>query len=98
MSAIAEPVGSRFKLPRTKTVLFVLIGVMYAYVLVNVESFLFDKSSPEWAHIAPFQMWLLPHGMAAACALFLGPFQFSERLRRKYLTVHKTFGYLYIAG
>ena len=43
-------------------------------------------------------MWLLPHGLAAACALFLGPFQFSERLRRKYLTVHKSFGYLYIAG
>ena len=83
---------------RAKTVLFALIGVMYAFVLVTTESFLFDKSSPEWAHIAPFQMWLLPHGLAAACALFLGPFQFSERLRRKYLTVHKTFGYLYIAG
>jgi hypothetical protein len=83
---------------RAKTVLFVLIGLMYAYVLVTTESFLFDKSSPEWAHIAPFQMWLLPHGLAAACALFLGPLQFSERLRRKYLGLHKTFGYLYIAG
>jgi len=75
-----------------------LIGVMYAYVLYNVEGFLFDKSDPEWKHIAPFQMWLLPHGLAAAFALFLGPFQFSERLRRKYVTLHKTFGYLYIAG
>jgi uncharacterized membrane protein len=84
--------------PRAKTLLFAAIGVMYAYVLVTTESFLFDKSSPEWAHIAPFQMWLLPHGLAAACALFLGPFQFSERLRRRYFTVHKTFGYLYIAG
>jgi uncharacterized membrane protein len=83
---------------RAKSVLFALIGVMYVFVLVTTESFLFDKSSPEWAHIAPFQMLLLPHGLAAACALFLGPFQFSERLRRKYLTVHKTFGYLYIAG
>jgi hypothetical protein len=83
---------------RPKTLLFALIGAMYVYVLVTTENFLFDKSSPEWAHIAPFQMWLLPHGLAAACALFLGPFQFSERLRRKYLTVHKTFGYLYIAG
>ena len=81
-----------------KTILFALIAVMYAYVLYNVEGFLFDKSDPEWKHIAPFQMWLLPHGLAAAFALFLGPFQFSERLRRKYLTLHKTFGYLYIAG
>lgn len=82
----------------SKTILFTLIGVMYAYVLYNVEGFLFNKSDPEWAHIAPFQLWLLPHGLAAAFALFLGPFQFSERLRRKYVTLHKTFGYLYIAG
>jgi hypothetical protein len=81
-----------------ETILFALIAVMYAYVLYNVEGFLFDKSDPEWKHIAPFQMWLLPHGLAAAFALFLGPFQFSERLRRKYVTLHKTFGYLYIAG
>src|SRR5579863_7432823 len=81
-----------------KTLLFVAIGFMYVYVLYNVESFLFDKTDPEWAHIAPFKWWLLPHGTAAAFALFLGPLQFSERLRRKYMTLHKTFGYLYIAG
>jgi len=84
--------------PRPKTLLFVLIGVMYLYVFLTTENFLWDKSSPEWAHIAPFRTWLLPHGLAAAFALLLGPFQFSERLRRKYLTLHKTFGYLYIAG
>jgi uncharacterized membrane protein len=78
--------------------LFIAIAAMYVYVLYNVEGFLFNKSDPEWAHIAPFQWWLLPHGLAAAFALFLGPFQFSERLRRKYVMVHKTFGYLYIAG
>jgi uncharacterized membrane protein len=84
--------------PRAKTVLFILIGVMYAFVLWTNESFLFNKADPEWAHIAPFQMMLLPHGLAAALALFLGPFQFSERLRRKYITVHKVMGYLYITG
>jgi hypothetical protein len=84
--------------PRPKTLLFIVIGAMYAYVLVTTENFLWDKTSPEWAHISPFQWWLLPHGLAAACALLLGPFQFSERLRRKYIMVHKTFGYLYIAG
>jgi hypothetical protein len=75
-----------------------LIAVMYVYVLVTNESFLVNGADPEWAHIAPFKMWLLPHGMSAAFALFLGPFQFSERIRRKYVMVHKTFGYLYIAG
>jgi hypothetical protein len=92
--------GTRRLLPplRAKTLLFALIAVMYIYVLVTNETFLIDKADPEWAHIAPFKVWLLPHGMAAAFALFLGPFQFSERLRRKYIMAHKTFGYLYIAG
>ena len=99
MSVDISPSPSRgFQMPRPKTLLFAAIAAMYIFVLLTVESFLFDKSNPEWAHIAPFQWWLLPHGMAAAFALFLGPFQFSERLRRKYFMVHKTFGYLYIAG
>src|SRR5215471_7091273 len=84
--------------PNAKTALFAAIALLYVYVLWTNESFLFNKADPEWKHIAPFKMWLLPHGMAAAFALFLGPFQFSERLRRKYLMVHKTFGYLYITG
>jgi predicted membrane protein DUF2306 len=84
--------------PRPKTLLFVMIGAMYLYVFLTTENFLWDKSSPEWTHIAPFRQILLPHGLAAAFALLLGPFQFSERLRRKYVIVHKTMGYFYIAG
>jgi uncharacterized membrane protein len=84
--------------PGAKTLLFLAIGVLYIYVLVTSESFLIDKSDPEWTHIAPFRQILLPHGLVAALALLLGPFQFSERLRRKYITVHKTLGYLYITG
>jgi len=90
--------GHPWQVPRPKTILFALIGLMYVYVLWTNESFLFNKADPEWKHIEPFKMFLLPHGMAAAFALFLGPFQFSERLRRKYITVHKTMGYFYIAG
>ena len=87
-----------FTMPRPKYLLFAAIAAMYAYVLITNETFLFNPKDPEWGHIATFQMFLLPHGLAAALALFLGPFQFSERLRRKYVTVHKTMGYLYIAG
>jgi len=84
--------------PRAKTMLFAGIALLYVYVTLTVENFLWDKSSPEWTHIEPFKTILLPHGLVAALALLLGPFQFSERLRRKYITVHKTMGYLYITG
>ncbi|HKB96399.1 MAG TPA: DUF2306 domain-containing protein [Rhizomicrobium sp.] len=100
MTVIAEPVGSpgRFKWPRPKYLLFALIALMYLYVLWTNESFLFNSKDPEWPHIAPFRWFLLPHGMAAAFALFLGPLQFSERLRRRFATVHHVMGYLYITG
>jgi uncharacterized membrane protein len=88
----------QFAWPRPKYVLFALIGLIYAYVLWTNESFLFNAKDPEWAHIAPYRWILLPHGMAAAFALFLGPLQFSDRLRRRFATVHRVMGYLYIAG
>jgi uncharacterized membrane protein len=36
--------------------------------------------------------------LAAACALLLGPFQFSERLRRRFTKLHRVMGRFYVAG
>ena len=83
---------------RPKYLLFASIGLMYAYVLWHNESFLFNHADPEWQHIEPFKWWLLPHGLAAACALILGPFQFSERLRRRFTKAHRAMGRFYVAG
>jgi uncharacterized membrane protein len=83
---------------RPKFLLFTFIGLMYAYVLWHNESFLINSADPEWPHIAPFKWILLPHGLAAACALFLGPFQFSERLRRRFTGLHRVMGRFYVAG
>jgi hypothetical protein len=98
MTIQTAPLPRPFKLPRAKYILFAALAAMYVYVLWTNEMFLVDAKDPEWQHIAPFKQWLLPHGLAAAFALFLGPLQFSERLRRKYITAHKVMGYLYIAG
>lgn len=63
---------------RPKYLLFGFIGLMFVYVLIRFESFLIDPKDPEWLHIESFKWWLLPHGLAGACALFLGPMQFSD--------------------
>ncbi len=68
------------------------------YVLFHNESFLVNRADPIWQHYQPFKWWLLPHGLAGACALFLGPMQFSDRLRQRYLRLHKTIGWIYVAG
>lgn len=83
---------------RPKYLLGALIAFMYAYVIVHNESFLINKGDPEWSHIATFKWFLLPHGLAAGCALLLGPFQFSERLRKRFTKMHRVMGRFYVGG
>jgi uncharacterized membrane protein len=102
-STVTTPVSSSARIDppsrlRPKYVFFAVLALVYAYVLWNNESFLLNKADPEWQHIASFKWWLLPHGLAAAFALFLGPLQFSDRLRQRYTKAHRIIGRLYVAG
>ena len=83
---------------RWKYLLFGFIGLMMAYVLGHNEHFLIDATDPVWRHYQPFKWWLLPHGLAGACALLLGPMQFSDRLRQRYAKLHRVVGRMYIGG
>lgn len=78
--------------------LWTIVVMMMVYVLFHNESFLVNRADPVWQHYEPFKWWLLPHGLAGACALFLGPMQFSDRLRQRYLKLHKTIGWIYVGG
>jgi uncharacterized membrane protein len=71
---------------------------MLAYVLVHNESFLINRQDPVWQHYHPFRWWLLPHGLAGACALLLGPLQFSDRLRQRFTKFHRVAGRIYVAS
>lgn len=83
---------------RSKYLLFAFVGLMLAYVLRHNEHFLIDAKDPVWQHYQPFKWWLLPHGLAGACALLLGPMQFSDRLRQRYIKLHRVVGWSYIVG
>ena len=83
---------------RTKYLLFGFIGLMIAYVLVHNEYFLVEPNAPVWQHYQPFKWYLLPHGVAGACALLLGPMQFSDRLRQRFTKLHRVLGRFYVAG
>lgn len=71
---------------------------MLAYVIPHDESFLVHPKDPVWEHYEPFKWWLLPHGIAGACALLLGPMQFSDRLRNRFRQLHRVVGRIYVAG
>ncbi|MCU1311763.1 MAG: hypothetical protein JWO20_2888 [Candidatus Angelobacter sp.] len=83
---------------RAKDFLFAFIGLMIAYVIFHNERFLIDAKDPIWNHYEPFKWWLLPHGLAAACALLLAPMQFSDRLRQRFTKIHRVVGRIYVAG
>ena len=83
---------------RPKYLLFAFIGLMIAYVLGHNEYFLVEPHAPVWQHYQPFKWYLLPHGLAGACALLLGPMQFSERLRQRFIRLHRIVGRVYVAG
>jgi uncharacterized membrane protein len=97
MSTASIPV-QRAPRVRPKYVLFAFIGLMLAYVLVHNESFLINRQDPVWQHYHPFRWWLLPHGLAGACALLLGPLQFSDRLRQRFTKFHRVAGRIYVAS
>jgi uncharacterized membrane protein len=81
-----------------KYLLFAFIAVMMAYVVRHNETFLINRADPIWQHYQPFKWWLLPHGLAGACALLLGPMQFSDRLRQRYAKLHRVVGRIYVVG
>jgi hypothetical protein len=80
---------------RPKT-MFAVIAAMTIYVLYHNERFLIDAMHPVWQHYEPFKWWLLPHGIAGACALILAPLQFWDRLRLRFTTFHRVIGSIYV--
>src|SRR5712672_2106858 len=95
---MAEVMGGQQSRFRVKYVVFAFIAAMTTYVFYHNERFLIDPAHPIWQHYEPFKWWLLPHGLAGACALLLAPLQFAEGLRRRHTTLHRTIGTFYIIG
>jgi uncharacterized membrane protein len=94
-ASVSVPTPSRVRL---KYLLFGFVGLMVAYVLWHNESFLINRADPVWQHYKPFRWWLLPHGLAGACAILLGPLQFSDRLRARFTKFHRVVGRIYVAS
>jgi uncharacterized membrane protein len=81
-----------------KYALFAALGVITLFVIWHNERFFLDPQAPEWAHYDPIRWHLLPHGLGGTFALSLGVLQFSTRIRRRYLRVHRMAGRFYIGA
>jgi len=66
--------------------------------VINRDRVLLNPYAPTWEHYRYFKWWLLPDGFAGSLALFLGPLQFSSKLRRRFLPWHRIIGRIYVCG
>ena len=75
---------------------FVLLGIFTLATIYVHEGWLLKPSDPEWAHIAPFRWWLIPHVATGIVAFLIAPLQFSATIRRRWLALHRWLGRTYV--
>jgi uncharacterized membrane protein len=83
---------------QSKLIFFVVFGLATIFVTYMKNPGFFDPSSPTAQHYKPALQFLLIHGFFGALALVLGVFQLSNRLRARYLGLHRVLGYVYAAS
>ena len=96
MSAAATPVYR----PRSqaKLVFFLVFGALTVFVTYMKNRAILDPTSEIGRHFAPAMLFVAVHGFFAGLAMLLGAFQFSNRLRARYLKVHRALGYVYVVS
>jgi uncharacterized membrane protein len=96
MATFVPPIGrsrSQYKL-----VLFLIFGLLTVFVTYMKNARIFDSTSEIAQHFAPVRWYLVPHAFFGILAMVLGVFQFSNRLRARYLKIHRTLGYTYVVS
>jgi uncharacterized membrane protein len=83
---------------QTKHAVLLVFGLMTVFVLLTRDRTLLDSHSFLRQRYAAIPWLMLAHGVPGALALFLGVFQFSNRLRRRYLQLHRVMGRIYVGS
>jgi uncharacterized membrane protein len=94
--ATAVPGSATRKKFQAKHAMWVAFGVMTLYVLATRDRTLLDSHSFLRQRYAAIPWLMFAHGIPGALALLLGVFQFSSRLRQRYLQVHRVLGRIYV--
>jgi len=96
MATAVSPAGRSRS--QSKLVFFVIFGLLTVFVTYMKNARILDPTSAIARHFAPMKWYLVPHAFFGALAMVLGAFQFSNRLRARYLKIHRTLGYVYVAS
>ena len=80
-----------------KNAFWIAFSLMTLFVLFTRERTLLDSQSFLRQRYAAIPWLMFAHGIPGAIALFLAPFQFSNRLRSRHLQLHRIMGRIYVA-
>src|SRR3984957_14675529 len=86
--------GSRFK-----TILWVSLGITALFVFITSEVLLVTDYPMYHAYrlqVIADRGLLIPHTLAGILALLIGPINFSSRIRRRHLQLHRVLGPIYV--
>lgn len=92
-STVIMPSSARFK-----TILWVSLGLTTLFVFITSELLLVTDYPMYHAYrlqVIADRHLLIPHTLAGIFALVIGPINFSSRVRRRYLQLHRILGYIY---
>ena len=81
-----------------KIVFFAVFFALTVLLVYHKDARVFDPQSPIARHYAPAKWYLVVHGLFGAVTMAVAAFQFSNRLRARYLPVHRVLGYVYVAS
>jgi uncharacterized membrane protein len=96
--SVPSVTAPRNRFLQAKYLLFTVYGLAALVAIYYHDLALLDSNSPLRSHFAPIPRLIVLHGIPGATALVLGIFQFSDRLRRRYLAVHRVMGRIYVAS
>jgi len=88
--------GQRSRSIQVKHVMLIVFLAMMVIVWITRDRFLLVPNSFLRQRYSPIAALMFLHGIPGAIALFLGIFQFSSRLRARFLQVHRVMGRIYV--
>lgn len=77
---------------------FLVFFATTIFAVYEKDARIFDPTSPIAQHFAPAKWYLSVHGLFGILAMAVAAFQFSNRLRARYLRVHRALGYVYVTS
>lgn len=83
---------------QAKLAFFVFFFAVTIFVTYLKNRQIFDANSLIARHFAPMKWYVAIHAVFGVVAMTVAAFQFSNRLRARYLTVHRVLGYVYVVS